>query len=73
VRGVGSFYYLAYTLSDHRFPGAPTLWAAVAVVVLGSLVLHGTSAGLAMSRLDDRRRRIRRRLSGPRAGRTRAR
>ncbi|MCU0273467.1 MAG: cation:proton antiporter [Acidimicrobiales bacterium] len=73
VRGVGSFYYLAYALSDHRFPGAPTLWAAVAVVVLGSLVLHGTSAGLAMSRLDDRRRRIRRRLSGPRAGRTRAR
>lgn len=59
VRGVGSFYYLAYATSADAFPNGRYLYAVVAVVVLASLVVHGTSAGPVMGRLD--RRRVRRR------------
>lgn len=55
VRGVGSFYYLAYALSEKRFAQGEELWPTVAVVVLGSLVFHGTTAGPVMAALDRRR------------------
>jgi NhaP-type Na+/H+ or K+/H+ antiporter len=59
VRGVGSFYYLAYATSAASFDDARRLWAVVAVIVLASLLVHGTSAGPVMAVLD--RRRVRRR------------
>lgn len=48
VRGIGSFYYLAYALNQTAFAGADLLWALVAFVVLVSVVLHGLTAGPAM-------------------------
>jgi NhaP-type Na+/H+ or K+/H+ antiporter len=55
IRGVGSFYYLAYGLRSESFPEAPTLWAAVSVTVLLSIVIHGTTAVAALRRIDRRR------------------
>ncbi|MCW2622480.1 MAG: sodium:proton antiporter [Frankiales bacterium] len=52
VRGVGSFYYVAYALGVATFTGAHTLWAVVALVVTLSVVIHGISAGPVMSALD---------------------
>lgn len=55
VRGVGSFYYVAYAVSEQPFEEGELLWPTVAVVVLGSLLIHGTTAGPVMALLDRRR------------------
>lgn len=55
IRGVGSFYYLAYALGEARFPQADLLWALVSWTVLLSLVFHGATAPAAMRWLDRRR------------------
>lgn len=52
VRGVGSIYYLAYALGSASFPGADSLLRVVALVIVGSVVLHGVTAGPAIRRLD---------------------
>ncbi|WP_331233479.1 cation:proton antiporter [Natronorarus salvus] len=52
IRGIGSFYYLAYGLNQAAFADADLLWATVGLVVLLSIVLHGISATLVMDRLD---------------------
>ena len=56
IRGVGSLFYLSYALQDHDFGVPEELWAAVSLTVLGSIVLHGFTAGPAMHRYDERRR-----------------
>ena len=55
IRGIGSFYYLAYAINQTEFPGADTLWAAVGFVVLLSVFVHGVSAPVAISKLDEKR------------------
>jgi NhaP-type Na+/H+ or K+/H+ antiporter len=57
VRGVGSLFYIAYALQEGEFPGADRLWSVVALVVVGSIVIHGIAATPAMAFLDRRRRR----------------
>ena len=52
VRGIGSFYYLAYALNAGVFPDADLLWATVGLVVLVSVVLHGITATPVISRLE---------------------
>lgn len=52
IRGIGSFYYLAYALSHASFPRADLLWATVGFVVLVSVVLHGVAATPVMRLLD---------------------
>lgn len=44
VRGIGSFYYLAYALNAAPFPDADLLWAVVGGIVLLSVVVHGITA-----------------------------
>lgn len=44
IRGIGSFYYLAYGLNEGVFPQAELLWAVVGLVVLISVFIHGISA-----------------------------
>jgi NhaP-type Na+/H+ or K+/H+ antiporter len=51
IRGIGSFFYLAYALEQAAFPGAERLWAFVGFVVLVSVVLHGVTATRAIARL----------------------
>jgi NhaP-type Na+/H+ or K+/H+ antiporter len=57
VRGVGSLFYVAYALQEGAFPGGDRLWAIVALVVVGSIIIHGVAATPAMAILDRRRRR----------------
>jgi NhaP-type Na+/H+ or K+/H+ antiporter len=52
IRGVGSFYYLAYALNHGEFAQAHRLWAIVALVALFSIVLHGLAVTPIMRRLD---------------------
>jgi NhaP-type Na+/H+ or K+/H+ antiporter len=51
IRGIGSFYYLAYGINNATFPGAEMVWAIVGVVVLSSIVTHGSTAAPVMSDL----------------------
>ena len=55
VRGIGSLYYLAYGLSEADIPGGERLWAVTVLVVVGSVVVHGVTAGPVMHLLDRRR------------------
>jgi NhaP-type Na+/H+ or K+/H+ antiporter len=54
IRGVGSFYYLAYAYNTEAFGELEFVFALVGFVVLGSIVLHGLSAHPVMARLDRR-------------------
>ena len=56
IRGLGSFYYLAYALNEEYFRGAEELWAVLGFTVLVSNLLHGTTVTPAMRYLDGRRR-----------------
>ena len=56
IRGLGSFYYLAYALNQARFAEAEALWAVLGFTVLLSVMLHGTTVTPAMNHLDQRRR-----------------
>lgn len=42
IRGIGSFYYLAYANNYVEFIDVELLWAIVGFVVLVSIILHGT-------------------------------
>lgn len=55
IRGIGSFYYLAYAINETKFPGADTLWSNVGFVVLLSVLVHGISAPVAIDKLDEKR------------------
>ena len=52
VRGIGSFYYLAFAFNHARFEEAERLWAFTGLVVLLSLLLHGLTAKPVMRQLD---------------------
>ena len=54
IRGVGSFYYLAYAYNTEAFGELKSVFALVGFVVLGSIVLHGLTAAPVMGRLDRR-------------------
>ena len=52
IRGVGSFYYLAYGLNHMPAEGAERLWAIVGLVVMISILMHGLTVTPVMRRLD---------------------
>ncbi|MDF2496327.1 MAG: sodium/hydrogen exchanger family protein [Sphingomonas sp.] len=52
IRGVGSFYYLAYGLNHMELAGGERLWAIVGLVALLSILLHGLTVTPVMRRLD---------------------
>lgn len=53
IRGIGSLYYLAFALHEAEFEGARELWAAVSVVVIASIVIHGFTAKPAIQKVDE--------------------
>lgn len=57
IRGVGSIYYLAYAATRGEFTDEARLWAAVAAVVVLSILVHGVTASGALKRLDQLRER----------------
>jgi NhaP-type Na+/H+ or K+/H+ antiporter len=52
VRGLGSFYYLAYAVGHASFAHAEILWVTVSLVVLISVVLHGIAVTPVMRYLE---------------------
>jgi NhaP-type Na+/H+ or K+/H+ antiporter len=56
IRGLGSFYYLAYALGQVEFEHAETLWVTVSLVVLLSVLLHGVAVTPVMVYVDRRRK-----------------
>jgi NhaP-type Na+/H+ or K+/H+ antiporter len=52
IRGVGSFYYLAYALNHAPFAETERLWAIVGLTTLLSILLHGLTVTPIMRTLD---------------------
>ena len=57
IRGLGSFYYLAFATGHAQFDHSDILWVTICLVVLISIVLHGVAATPTMRYLDRRRRK----------------
>jgi NhaP-type Na+/H+ or K+/H+ antiporter len=57
VRGIGSIYYLAFALAATDLQEQGRLYGLLALVVMGSVLLHGLTAGPVMGRLDAQRGR----------------
>ncbi|HEY0066324.1 MAG TPA: cation:proton antiporter [Flavisolibacter sp.] len=55
IRGVGSFFYLAFALSQTDFAFKNELWSLLSFIVLLSLLVHGITATQAMEKLDEKR------------------
>ncbi|WP_230532522.1 cation:proton antiporter [Microvirga roseola] len=55
IRGLGSAYYLAYGLGHAPFDEADLLWSTAGLIMLISIVLHGTTVTPVMRRLDRKR------------------
>ncbi|PSP79727.1 cation transporter [Halobacteriales archaeon QS_1_68_20] len=59
IRGIGSFYYLAYALNEASFQelqllvAAERIWALVGFVVLSSIVIHGIASSPVMDAFED--------------------
>lgn len=56
IRGLGTFYYMAYAGGRGDFAEFDRLLALTSFVVLGSMVIHGTSSGPVMLWIDKQRR-----------------
>jgi NhaP-type Na+/H+ or K+/H+ antiporter len=54
IRGMGSFYYLAYAVTAAGISEAGELWAAVTLVVVLSILVHGASARPVLRSLERR-------------------
>ncbi len=52
IRGVGSFYYLAYGLNHMNGGGHERLWAVMGLVVVLSIVMHGLTVTPVMRLID---------------------
>lgn len=52
IRGVGSFYYLAFALSKETFLMGKELWSTVSFIVLLSVTIHGLTATRVMTSLE---------------------
>jgi NhaP-type Na+/H+ or K+/H+ antiporter len=54
IRGVGSFYYLAYGINHGQFADGDRLWIILSLVVFVSILIHGLTVTPAMHWLDRR-------------------
>lgn len=52
IRGIGSFFYLAFAMYQINFARGKELWSMVAFIVLLSLIIHGLTATSAMKKLE---------------------
>ncbi|WP_158045728.1 cation:proton antiporter [Skermanella pratensis] len=57
IRGIGSFYYLAYAVNHTELAEQHLLWAVTGFVVAVSILVHGISVTPVMNRLEVRWRR----------------
>jgi sodium/hydrogen antiporter len=54
IRGMGSFYYLAYALTEATFEEAGVVWTTVMLVVVLSIFLHGATVTPVMRGVERR-------------------
>ena len=52
IKGIGSFFYLAFAISQTEFAYAEELWSLVAFIVLLSIIIHGFTATPFMLKLN---------------------
>ena len=52
IRGIGSFFYLAFALSTTYFSFANELWSLVSFIVLISIIIHGITASSVMKKIE---------------------
>ncbi|WP_036678967.1 cation:proton antiporter [Daejeonella oryzae] len=53
IKGIGSFYYLAFAVSAASFTNVDELWAMISFVVLISILIHGFTATLTMKKIEE--------------------
>jgi NhaP-type Na+/H+ or K+/H+ antiporter len=58
IKGIGSFYYLAFALGETAFPEQDILWSLTGFTVLLSIIVHGLTATSIMKKLDVRFKEI---------------
>jgi sodium/hydrogen antiporter len=56
IRGIGSFYYIAYGVNHGAFESSERLWAITGLVALLSIIVHGITATPAMRWFDQLQR-----------------
>jgi NhaP-type Na+/H+ or K+/H+ antiporter len=62
IRGIGSFFYLAFAMKEQAFSREKELWSIVSFIIILSLLIHGLTATKVIQRLEkdaekeDRRR-----------------
>lgn len=56
IRGIGSFYYLAFAVNAGTFEQIDVVWTLVSFVVVTSIVVHGITSTPLMTMLDRWRR-----------------
>ncbi|MBE9461849.1 cation:proton antiporter [Dyadobacter subterraneus] len=54
IRGLGSFYYLSFALSQKDFLYSNELWSIVSFIVLLSIIVHGLTATRVMRTLESK-------------------
>lgn len=52
IKGIGSFYYLSFALSEGKFAEPDVLWAITGCIVLISITIHGLTATSTMKNLE---------------------
>ena len=53
IKGIGSFFYLAFALTKAEFAYAEQLWSLIAFIVLLSIIIHGFTATPFMLKLHN--------------------
>ena len=56
IRGIGSFYYLAYAQNHYEFLEIDSAWRIMIVTVLVSIFVHGVFAPIIMNRISKKRK-----------------
>ena len=63
VRGIGSIFYIAYATGHADFAGSDWLWSTIALAIIVSVVVHGSTVTPAMNWLERHRTNHRRALA----------
>lgn len=58
IRGLGSVYYLSYGFNHGAFDYEYSLWGALGVIIIASIVMHGVLVTPAMARLGKHYRQL---------------
>ena len=53
IRGVGSVYYMVFAYSVADFGRENELWSLVAFIILVSIIIHGSTAGILFKKLEE--------------------